>query len=259
MARSSLIEDIYKISTELPWWAASALGGGLFYFLKYYMPTRMSESLRPAWEPMFSALAYGLLAICLAGAAVSLIRQLGQRRLFTKQTSIRSIRELSWLEFEHFVLEAFRRQGYDAKLTKAGADGGVDVVLNGKDGVKLVQCKQWKAKQVGVKAIRELAGVVAAQNAQGGIFVCSGTYTNDAQSFARNADIELIGGKQLERLIRPEQQVFENAYVEPNPVANKCPRCGSDLVQRTSKRGSKAGSAFIGCAGFPKCRYTRDL
>ena len=258
MARTSLIEDIFKISTELPWWLACALGGGLFYFLKYYMPTRVSDSLRPAWEPMFSALGYGVLAICLAGAAVSLIGQLKQRRLFARQTSIRSIRELSWLEFEHFVLEAFRRQGYDAQLTKAGADGGVDVVLKGEDGIKLVQCKQWKTKQVGVKAIRELAGVVSAQNAQGGIFVCSGTYTKDAQSFARNADIELIGGKQLEKLIRPEQQSFERAYVEPPTVANSCPRCGSNLVQRTAKRGSNAGSVFIGCSGFPKCRYTRN-
>ncbi len=82
-----------------------------------------------------------------------MIRRLRQRLLFAKQTSIRSIRELSWLEFEHFVLEAFRRQGYDAQLTNAGADGGVDVILQGEDGLKLVQCKQWKTKRVGVKAI----------------------------------------------------------------------------------------------------------
>ena len=258
MARSSLIEDIYKISTELPWWAASALGGGLFYFLKYHMPTRMSESLRPAWEPMFSALSYGLLAICLAGAAVSLTRQLKRKCLFAKQTSIRTIRELSWLEFEHFTLEAFRRQGYDAKLTNAGADGGVDVVLEDADGIKLVQCKQWKTKQVGVKAIRELAGVVSAQNAQGGIFVCSGTYTDDAHVFARKADVELIGGKQLEALINPELRSYENASIEQQDTRGSCPRCGAGLVERTARRGSNAGNTFIGCLGFPKCRFTRN-
>ncbi len=258
MARSSLIEDIYKISTELPWWAASALGGGLFYFLKYYMPTRMSESSQLAWAPMFSALAYGLLAICLVGAAVSLTRRLKQRLLFTKQTSIRSIRELSWLEFEHFVLEAFRRQGYDAQLTNAGADGGVDVTLQGEDGLKLVQCKQWKTTRVGVKAVRELAGVVSGRKAQGGIFVCSGTYTDDARAFARNANIELIDGKQLEKLIKPEQRSFDKAYVEPSPSVSHCPRCGSELVQRKARRGSNVGKTFIGCTAFPKCRYTKD-
>jgi DNA topoisomerase I len=32
-----------------------------------------------------------------------------------------------------------------------------------------------------------------------------------------------------------------------------CPRCGKPLVQRTSKYGP-----FLGCSGFPKCRFTKD-
>lgn len=38
-----------------------------------------------------------------------------------------------------------------------------------------------------------------------------------------------------------------------------CPRCGSPLVLRTSKKGANAGSQFWGCSSFPKCRYTQDL
>jgi DNA topoisomerase-1 len=33
-----------------------------------------------------------------------------------------------------------------------------------------------------------------------------------------------------------------------------CPKCGKALVKRNSKRGE-----FIGCSGFPKCRYTSDV
>ena len=29
-----------------------------------------------------------------------------------------------------------------------------------------------------------------------------------------------------------------------------CPKCGSALVEQTGKHG-----AFVGCSGFPKCRY----
>lgn len=259
MARSSLIEDIFKISSGLPWWASSALGGSLFYALKYYVPTRISENLRPAWEPLFSVLAYGLLAICLAGAMASLITQLKQKRLFARQTSIRTIRELSWLEFEHLVLEAFRRKGYAAKLTDAGADGGIDVVLNNVEGTTLVQCKQWKTQKVGVKAIRELAGVVSAQDAQGGIFVCSGTYTDEARAFAKKAEIELIGDKQLVQLVGLERQSTNMSLGQTATDVHNCPRCGSALVQRTAKRGANAGGRFIGCAGYPKCRYTRNV
>jgi restriction system protein len=37
-----------------------------------------------------------------------------------------------------------------------------------------------------------------------------------------------------------------------------CPRCGSGLVQRTAKRGPTAGSTFLGCERYPKCRFTKN-
>ncbi len=39
----------------------------------------------------------------------------------------------------------------------------------------------------------------------------------------------------------------------PEPTGENCPTCGKPLVAREGKRGK-----FIGCTGYPKCRYTRD-
>ncbi len=39
------------------------------------------------------------------------------------------------------------------------------------------------------------------------------------------------------------------------PTGEKCPECGQELVKRTNRRGQ----AFIGCSGYPDCRYTRPL
>lgn len=36
-----------------------------------------------------------------------------------------------------------------------------------------------------------------------------------------------------------------------------CPRCGKKLTQRLSKKTSPT-SYFIGCSGYPKCRYTEE-
>lgn len=36
-----------------------------------------------------------------------------------------------------------------------------------------------------------------------------------------------------------------------------CPKCGEDLVERTVKKGPNAGNQFLGCSGFPKCRFTK--
>ena len=38
-----------------------------------------------------------------------------------------------------------------------------------------------------------------------------------------------------------------------------CPQCGAALVVRTTKRGPKAGQQFLGCRGYPKCRFTHPL
>ena len=38
--------------------------------------------------------------------------------------------------------------------------------------------------------------------------------------------------------------------------SSKCPKCGSPLVQRIAKLGPNTGRPFLGCSGYPKCRYT---
>ena len=37
-----------------------------------------------------------------------------------------------------------------------------------------------------------------------------------------------------------------------------CPKCGYRLVKRTAKRGKMAGSMFLGCENYPKCRFTKN-
>ncbi len=36
-----------------------------------------------------------------------------------------------------------------------------------------------------------------------------------------------------------------------------CPNCGSYLVERTAKKGPNAGSKFLGCKNYPRCRFTK--
>ncbi|TKB25147.1 NERD domain-containing protein [Desulfopila sp. IMCC35006] len=43
-----------------------------------------------------------------------------------------------------------------------------------------------------------------------------------------------------------------------NSVTN-CPKCGAKLVKRTAKRGKNCGEQFLGCSGYPRCKFTRHL
>ncbi len=36
-----------------------------------------------------------------------------------------------------------------------------------------------------------------------------------------------------------------------------CPKCGSSLVKRIAKRGPQAGAEFLGCSGFPNCKFIK--
>ena len=36
-----------------------------------------------------------------------------------------------------------------------------------------------------------------------------------------------------------------------------CLKCGSNLVERTTRKGPMQGSKFLGCENYPKCRFTK--
>lgn len=72
--------------------------------------------------------------------------------------------------------------------------------------------------------------------------------------------------KKFEALVAEEQRGLNKAKicaaetVVGNPAKNataerKCPRCGSPLVLRTSRKGENTGKQFWGCSAFPKCWY----
>jgi len=46
----------------------------------------------------------------------------------------------------------------------------------------------------------------------------------------------------------------KDGHEPTNEVVGVCPECESDLIKRSGRYGQ-----FIGCSGFPKCRYTRSL
>jgi len=172
-------------------------------FLHYVVPAIPIPGLvGNAIGPIAKAMA-PIIAVALAVAApIAYFRQRQRRRLLDAQTGLESIRALSWQDVERLVGEGFRRLGY-AVEEQGGAtpDAGIDLVLR-KDGAKtIVQCKHWRSKQVGVKPIRELYGVMVAEKADGASFVASGDYTREAKAFTEGKPIGLIDGKVLLELV----------------------------------------------------------
>lgn len=190
---------------------------------------------------------------------VAEIQKFGRRRLLDSRTGVGSLRDMSWQEFEQLVGEGYRREGFTVEETGGSADGGVDLILR-KDGeAAFVQCKQWKTYKVGVKTVRELFGVMAAEKAERGVVVTCGEFTKAAGAFAEGKPLTLINGPALCRLIesvKKDRSEPEAAKVVAETPT--CPTCGAPMVLRTARRGPHAGSKFFGCSRYPKCKGIRD-
>lgn len=55
------------------------------------------------------------------------------------------------------------------------------------------------------------------------------------------------------------KKVHLDSLRERHGSTTRCPKCGSDLVERVAKSGPRAGQPFLACTAFPKCRFTREI
>ena len=70
--------------------------------------------------------------------------------------NISLLNKLEWKRFEEVVSDYYRLIGYRSKVTRMGADGGVDIMLYHQQSEKpaiLIQCKSW-SKKVGVNVVQ---------------------------------------------------------------------------------------------------------
>lgn len=182
--------------------------------------------------------------------------------------SLNLIKELEWKRFEMLCAGYFDAKGYHSETTCIGADGGIDVILHKKGDPKgktfgVVQCKAWSSAPVGVKLVRELFGVKAAEEAPLAVFITTTDYTKDAKAFAEGRHLQLISGTKLVELLRslpePESKGLLEKVTEGDYKTPTCPHCDTKMVLRTSKKGNNPGHQFWGCRNYPRCRQTLRL
>lgn len=79
----------------------------------------------------------------------------------------------------------------------------------------------------------------------------------------------VLSAEEMVRMVRKMEHYISESSLTPkdhmrslrqrHQSATICPRCGSKLVERTANKGPNAGSMFLGCENFPKCRFTKSL
>lgn len=68
---------------------------------------------------------------------------------------------------------------------------------------------------------------------------------------ARECTAEILTAKEVAELLGDKTEEAKSASAKMSMI---CPECGKKLVERSGKFGK-----FIGCSGFPKCRFTQSV
>ena len=70
--------------------------------------------------------------------------------------------------------------------------------------------------------------------------------------------VKVLSKKMTDYLL--ESEINETSHIE-NIINNRdnpiCPKCGSEMILRTAKKGKWAGSQFWGCRNFPSCKIIK--
>jgi restriction system protein len=135
---------------------------------------------------------------------------------------------LSRKEVERLVAEAYRRQGYQVdELGATAGESDPGLLLTKATQRVLMQCKYWKTRKLAEMPVRELYGMMAAQSANAGILITSGSFTLEASRFAGYGRIQLIDGPRLLAMLQQGAATDTRAEQAADASGRHAARAGS--------------------------------
>lgn len=114
-----------------------------------------------------------------------------------RKKGLSAVSGMTWQQFEQLCAGYFRARGFRVEMCgQGGADGGRDLILKKSGKRILVQCKHWRSR-VGVAVVREMFGVMHAENFDQVIIVGTSGFTKDAWTWSKGKSIRLMDANAL--------------------------------------------------------------
>lgn len=143
-------------------------------------------------NPLFTI----ILALFVGGSLLLafIVRIINEIKL--RKSGILEVDQMTGRRFEEYLKALLKRKGYSVQLTSASGDYGADLILSTKGKKIAVQAKRYK-KNVGIKAVQEIASAKNHYKADECWVITNSFFTNPAKELARSNQVKLIDRKQL--------------------------------------------------------------
>ena len=126
----------------------------------------------------------------------------------------KNIDKMTGYEFEDFICKLYEALGYEVEHTPYSGDGGKDAILKKNGEVYLVECKHYvSGGQIGERDLRIFDSAMHDYKAKKGFYINLGRFKRGTKDFAKTHRIELIGRKELARLIEQADQMYNSDEV----------------------------------------------
>lgn len=226
--------------------------------------------VEPMWKGIVESgvlkyIIYLILLALVIGFTPFLIKKINEKFTLNRMAKygMDYIDKMDGFQFEVYLKALFQKLGYKPEVTRKTGDYGADLVLKGKNKI-VIQAKRYNQKnKVGISAVQEILGAKEYYKANEAWVITNSTFTPQAIKLAESSNVKLLDREALQKFINQvnpestaENNLAKEVFNEVESENKKCPRCGNDLVVRVSK---KSGAKFMGCSGFPSCRYTETM
>lgn len=100
-----------------------------------------------------------------------------------------AIYNMSGQEFEEFMVNIFRFNGFKATKTPATRDFGKDIILRTSEGLCYVECKRYsRGNNISSEQINKLLGACLSNGVKQALFITTSNYTKDALKVLQRAN-----------------------------------------------------------------------
>ncbi len=178
--------SLFAILLRSPWWISMAIA---------VVFGVASRALLPPDYVIFGAM--GGLPFAVIGV-IAAVRQFSAPSASKVAAVQEAAGAMAWREFADAIEQALKMDGFHVERLAQGA-ADFSVVKSGRR--SLVGARRWKAANLGVETLRELAAASTAAEAQGSIIVTLGEVSDNARQFAKSHGVQIIQGRELAALL----------------------------------------------------------